>query len=94
LVAPHTGDAFGDRYSAQLAPGGEVLMCAGAVHSPHILQLSGVGPQAALREHGIDVVADKAGVGANLQVSWPKDGPVRVVAAVGQVDHQGGGVRA
>jgi choline dehydrogenase-like flavoprotein len=42
-------------------------MCAGAVHSPHILMLSGLGPQQALAEHGIAAVADLPGVGANLQ---------------------------
>lgn len=45
----------------------EVLICAGAVQSPQILKLSGVGPAAELREHGIDVVADIAQVGENLQ---------------------------
>ncbi|GFR43618.1 hypothetical protein Agub_g4717 [Astrephomene gubernaculifera] len=67
---------FGERYSAELAPGGEVLMCAGAVHTPHLLMLSGVGPGAALREQGVGVVADLAGVGANLQ-----DHPAAVLAA-------------
>lgn len=46
---------------------GEVIVCAGAINSPQILQLSGVGPEALLRSHGIDVVADHAGVGADLQ---------------------------
>jgi choline dehydrogenase-like flavoprotein len=43
-------------------------MCAGAVHTPQILQLSGVGPAAELKRVGIDVVADLPGVGQNLQV--------------------------
>lgn len=63
-------------HAAELAPGGEVLMCAGAVHSPHLLMLSGVGPAAQLREHGIEVVSDVAGVGQNLQ-----DHPAALVAA-------------
>lgn len=46
---------------------GEVLLSGGAINSPQLLQLSGVGPAAELRAHGIDVVADKPGVGANLQ---------------------------
>ncbi|MET0839393.1 MAG: GMC family oxidoreductase N-terminal domain-containing protein [Marmoricola sp.] len=45
----------------------EVLLCGGAVNSPQLLMISGVGPAAHLREHGIDVVADVAGVGRNLQ---------------------------
>ncbi|KAG2445644.1 hypothetical protein HXX76_000254 [Chlamydomonas incerta] len=67
---------FGDRFTAELAPGGEVLMCSGAVHTPHLLMLSGVGPAATLREHGIDVVSDLSGVGQNLQ-----DHPAAVLAA-------------
>jgi choline dehydrogenase len=45
----------------------EVLLCGGAINSPQLLMLSGVGPAAHLREHGIDVVADLPGVGQNLQ---------------------------
>ena len=45
----------------------EVILCAGAVNSPQLLQLSGIGPAALLRQHGIDVVHDLPGVGANLQ---------------------------
>ena len=45
----------------------EVILCGGAVHSPQLLMLSGIGPADHLREHGIDVVADHKGVGANLQ---------------------------
>lgn len=52
---------------AELAPGGEVVLTAGAVHTPHLLLLSGVGPAAALARAGIPCVADSPGVGANLQ---------------------------
>ncbi|MFT7724662.1 MAG: GMC family oxidoreductase N-terminal domain-containing protein [Roseateles sp.] len=45
----------------------EVVLCAGAIGSPHLMQLSGLGPGALLQAHGIDVVADLPGVGANLQ---------------------------
>ncbi len=45
----------------------EVILCAGSIGSPQILQLSGIGPAALLREHGIAVVHDAPGVGANLQ---------------------------
>jgi len=46
---------------------GEVILCAGAIGSPQILQLSGIGPGALLQQHGIPVVQDLPGVGANLQ---------------------------
>jgi len=46
---------------------GEVVLAAGAIGSPHIMLLSGVGPAEHLRERGIAVVADRPGVGANLQ---------------------------
>jgi choline dehydrogenase len=44
----------------------EVVLCAGAIGSPHVLQLSGVGPRAPLEQAGIDVVHESPGVGANL----------------------------
>ncbi len=49
------------------ARAGQVILCGGAINSPQLLQLSGVGPAALLREHGIDVVADLPGVGENMQ---------------------------
>ncbi|OWQ88536.1 choline dehydrogenase [Roseateles aquatilis] len=52
---------------ARLEPGGEVLLAAGAIGSPQLLQLSGIGPAALLQRHGIAVVKDLPGVGANLQ---------------------------
>ena len=45
----------------------EVILCGGPINSPQLLKLSGVGPAAELRALGIDVVADRAGVGENLQ---------------------------
>ena len=44
----------------------EVILAGGAVNSPQLLLLSGIGPADDLRSHGLDVVADLAGVGANL----------------------------
>lgn len=53
--------------AAELAPGGEVVMCAGSIHTPQVLQLSGIGPEGLLKEHGLRVVADVPGVGQNMQ---------------------------
>jgi len=46
---------------------GEVILCGGAINTPQLMQLSGVGEAEHLRSLGIDVVADVPGVGANLQ---------------------------
>jgi choline dehydrogenase len=59
---------------------GEAILCAGAVQSPHILQLSGIGNAAQLREAGVRPVHDLPGVGENLQdhldiiMSWHSQG--------------------
>jgi choline dehydrogenase len=45
----------------------EVLLSGGAINSPQLLQLSGIGPAALLREHGIEPVLDLPGVGDNMQ---------------------------
>ena len=45
----------------------EVILSAGAVNTPQILQLSGIGPAGLLKSHGIDVVLDAPAVGENLQ---------------------------
>jgi choline dehydrogenase len=45
----------------------EVLLTAGAIASPQLLQLSGIGPGALLQQHGIPVLHDSPGVGENLQ---------------------------
>ncbi|OBH53632.1 GMC family oxidoreductase [Mycobacterium sp. E2479] len=50
-----------------IAMADEVLLCAGAIGSPRLLMVSGVGPQGHLRDLGIDVVLDLPGVGSNLQ---------------------------
>ena len=50
----------------QAAARREVIVAAGPIGSPTILQRSGIGPAALLRDHGIEVVADRPGVGGNL----------------------------
>ena len=45
----------------------EVIIAASSINSPKLLMLSGIGPAEHLREHGVEVVADRKGVGANLQ---------------------------
>ena len=47
--------------------GREVLVCAGAIRSPQILELSGIGDAKVLKQHGIEAVAHLPGVGENLQ---------------------------
>jgi choline dehydrogenase len=60
----------------------EVVLAAGAIGSPHLLMVSGVGPAAQLRSVGIDVVLDLPGVGENLQdhplahVTFATDEPI------------------
>lgn len=57
----------------------EVILCAGALISPKLLMLSGIGPAEHLREHGIDVVSDLPGVGENYQdhLVVPVDGKLK-----------------
>ena len=45
----------------------EVILAGGPINSPQLLKLSGIGPVAELKAHGIDVIADRPGVGENLQ---------------------------
>jgi choline dehydrogenase len=74
--------------SVQRVRAGEVILCGGAINSPQLLQLSGVGPAGPLRELGIDVVADRPGVGENLQdhlevyVQYASKLPVSVAPAL------------
>ena len=55
------------RRGTETARAGEVILCGGAINSPQLLQLSGVGAADELRALGIGVVADLPGVGENLQ---------------------------
>jgi choline dehydrogenase len=67
---------------------GEVILCGGAINTPQLLQLSGVGNARELRALGIDVIADLPGVGENLQdhlevyVQYQSKQPVSVAPAL------------
>jgi choline dehydrogenase len=56
----------------------EVIICAGAINSPKLLQLSGVGPVELLKELGLDVVHALPGVGENLQDHYGARGVARI----------------
>ncbi len=60
-------DFWLDGKDAHVSAAREVVLASGSVGSPQILQLSGIGPGALLREHGIDMVHELPGVGENLQ---------------------------
>ncbi len=62
-----TGVEVVHRGSREVVRAGEVILCGGAMNSPQLLQLSGVGAADPLRALGIDVVADLPGVGEDLQ---------------------------
>lgn len=57
----------GVRIGAEEIAACEVIICAGGLQSPAMLLRAGIGPEAAARSMGIPVVADRRGVGANLQ---------------------------
>jgi choline dehydrogenase len=62
-----TGVQYGLGGDTVVVEAGEVILCAGAIGSPQLLMLSGIGPCAHLHDVGVDVVADLPGVGSNLQ---------------------------
>ncbi|XAH23170.1 GMC family oxidoreductase N-terminal domain-containing protein [Xylophilus sp. GW821-FHT01B05] len=59
------GGAHGAEHTVQARR--EVIVCAGALNTPRLLQLSGVGPAALLQRHGLPVLRDLPGVGAHLK---------------------------
>ncbi len=68
--------------------GKEIILCGGAINSPQLLQLSGVGNGAELKRLGIDVIQDLPGVGENLQdhlevyVQWACKKPISLYPAL------------
>lgn len=74
LIDPDTRVAYGvqfqrDQQLFEVRSAMETILCAGAIQSPQLLMLSGVGPAQHLADVGIDVVANSPGVGENLQVN-------------------------
>jgi len=61
------GIDYRQRGRLKRAEGGEIILCGGALNSPHLLLLSGIGPADHLREQGVPLRHELAGVGANLQ---------------------------
>ncbi len=57
----------GRRGARRSVEAGEVILCGGAINSPQLLQLAGIGDPGLLERLGIDVLADLPGVGANMQ---------------------------
>merc|ERR1711998_175062 len=93
-----TGMIYQDRSGNQVhvSAAKEVILSAGAVGTPHLMLLSGIGPKQHLEETGVEVVADLPGVGANLNdhpdfvmkfrctqpvTLWPKTKPLPSIAA-------------
>ncbi len=62
-----TGVEIAGKRGAEVIRANEVILCGGAINSPQLLQLSGIGNAAELAALGIDVVHDLPGVGENLQ---------------------------
>ncbi|MBC7668413.1 MAG: GMC family oxidoreductase N-terminal domain-containing protein [Gemmatimonadaceae bacterium] len=71
----------------------EVILAGGAVNSPQLLQLSGIGPGALLAEHGIAVIHDLPGVGENLQDHYVTGARFRLKAGTISVNEQSKGAR-
>jgi choline dehydrogenase len=70
-IAMSSGHAVGVHYllrgvAATVHAEGEIILAGGAIGSPQLLMLSGIGPADHLGSHGIDVIVDSPGVGANL----------------------------
>ncbi len=60
-------ERHGNRTIETIQAGREVILAASVFNSPKLLMLSGIGPADELKQHGIEVIADRRGVGKNLQ---------------------------
>lgn len=91
IINPQTKRALGVQYIRdgkyhEVYTKREVILSAGAINSPQLLMLSGIGPAKHLREVGIDVIHDSPGVGQNLQdhiaiggIAFLIDHPISIV---------------
>jgi choline dehydrogenase len=88
-VIIESGKAIGvivkrDGHSETILANREVILCGGAINTPQLLMLSGIGPPGHLHQHGIEVNSDLPGVGANLMdhlcvyMQWECKEPVSV----------------
>ncbi len=66
-VGVEVARGVGGRGGVDRLTAGEVILAGGSINSPQLLLLSGIGPADELRDLGIDVLADRPGVGQNLQ---------------------------
>jgi choline dehydrogenase len=71
----------------------EVILCGGAINSPQLLQLSGVGPADLLRQNGVEVLVDAPGVGENLQDHYVISATYRLKPGVVSVNELTKGAR-
>jgi choline dehydrogenase len=71
----------------------EVILAGGVINSPQLLQLSGIGPAALLRRHGVKVVVDAPGVGENLQDHYMISTQYRLVPGTVSVNEMSRGLR-
>lgn len=91
LIDPLTKQAYGvlfirDGREIEVHASRETILCAGAIQSPQLLMLSGVGPAQHLDEVNIDVVQDSPGVGENLQDHVAMSGAIYLVQNPFSVD--------
>jgi choline dehydrogenase len=79
-----TGTAGGSPVEFRTARGGEVIVSAGSLGSPKLLQLSGIGPAVVLKEAGVDVVVESEGVGNGLREHRCISAQFRIKSDLGQ----------
>lgn len=87
-----TGVTVRNRQGTRFVAAREVILSAGAVHSPKLLQLSGIGPGAVLRAAGVPVIVDSPDVGRNLREHRYLQTVYRVTGGSMNLNYQGLGL--